>query len=454
MVGSTLDINSSTFTVGGGSFGALDLNQNNGTYVAYLFAHNDGDGDFGPTGDQDIIKCGSFTKTDTGFSNFIEVDLGWEAQWVLVKKTNEADGWEIWDTMRGFHLSGGKLLEANTSSSESNYSDALVYPTANGFAYRDNNDSSNIYIAIRRGPMAVPESATDVFAIQAQAGGYTVNRFASSGFPVDFVLDKEYDDPSNWLVYDRLRGGKADLKTNSTAAEATNSPAPIGFDYNDGITEGFYNSANNVILPMWKRAPSFCDVVAYTGNGTARTINHNLGAVPEMIWIKKRANTDGSGTGQWCVYHSGLGGGKVIQFNTFASYSTSDYFPSTQSSSDTFSIGTQHQVNGNGSPMIAYLFASLDGISKVGSATHSGTTNVDCGFTSGARFVLLKRTDASGDWYIWDSTRGIVSGNDPYLLLNTTAAEVTNTDLIDPLSSGFTITSNFTAGDYIFYAIA
>ena len=79
---------------------------------------------------------------------------------------------------------------------------------------------------------------------------------------------------------------------------------------------------------------------------------------------------------------------------------------------------------------------------------------MDCGFTSGARFVLLKRTDASGDWYVWDSERGIVSGNDPYLLLNSTAAEVTNTDYIDPLASGFTITSNFTAGDYIFYAIA
>jgi len=79
---------------------------------------------------------------------------------------------------------------------------------------------------------------------------------------------------------------------------------------------------------------------------------------------------------------------------------------------------------------------------------------VDCGFSAGSRFVLLKRTDATGDWYIWDSTRGIVSGNDPYLLLNTTAAEVTNTDYIDPLSSGFTITSSFTAGDYIFYAIA
>jgi hypothetical protein len=58
-----------------------------------------------------------------------------------------------------------------------------------------------------------------------------------------------------------------------------------------------------------------------------------------------------------------------------------------------------------------------------------------------------------------------VAGNDPYLFLNTTAAQTTNTDYIDPLSSGFTITSsaptdnsdssmNKSGGTYFFYAIA
>ncbi len=107
------------------------------------------------------------------------------------------------------------------------------------------------------------------------------------------------------------------------------------------------------------------------------------------------------------------------------------------------------------------MFASLDGISKVG--TYSGTGNnvdVDCGFTAGARFVLIKRTDSSGDWYVWDTVRGIVAGDDPYLLLNSTAAEVTSTDYIDPLNSGFTVTSsapaalNASGNTYLFLAIA
>jgi len=121
-------------------------------------------------------------------------------------------------------------------------------------------------------------------------------------------------------------------------------------------------------------------------------------------------------------------------------------------------VQTNHS---SGYHYIAYLFASADGISKIGSYTGTGNDlNVDCGFSSGARFVLVKRTDSSGDWYLWNSTRGIVAGDDPYVLLSSSADEVTNTDYIDPLSSGFTITSsapaalNASSGTYLFYAIA
>jgi hypothetical protein len=117
--------------------------------------------------------------------------------------------------------------------------------------------------------------------------------------------------------------------------------------------------------------------------------------------------------------------------------------------------------NSSGATYIAYLFATCPGVSKVGTYTGTGTTlQIDCGFTAGARFVLIKRTDSTGDWYVWDSARGIIAGNDPYLLLNSTAAEVTSTDYIDTYSAGFEISStapaaiNANAGTFIFLAIA
>ena len=81
-------------------------------------------------------------------------------------------------------------------------------------------------------------------------------------------------------------------------------------------------------------------------------------------------------------------------------------------------------------------------------------TNVDCGFTSGARFVLLKRTNTTGDWWVFDTTRGIAAGDDKILFLNSTAAEFPN-DSMSPLASGFTMVgAGNETGDYIFYAIA
>jgi len=73
---------------------------------------------------------------------------------------------------------------------------------------------------------------------------------------------------------------------------------------------------------------------------------------------------------------------------------------------------------------------------------------------------MIKRTDSTGDWYVWDSARGIVAGNDPHLSLNDTAAEVTTDDSVDTDNSGFIVNQlsatnvNVTSATYIFLAIA
>jgi hypothetical protein len=110
---------------------------------------------------------------------------------------------------------------------------------------------------------------------------------------------------------------------------------------------------------------------------------------------------------------------------------------------------------------VIYLFATKAGISKVGSYTGNGSSQtINCGFTTGARFVLIKRTDSTGDWYVWDTVRGIIASTDPHLSLNTTVAEVTTDDSVDPDNSGFIVNQlaatniNVTSATYIFLAIA
>jgi len=460
------DPTDSVFSVGTNS----KSNGSGQTYVAYLFAHNDGDGEFGPDGDADIIKCGSYTGN--GSSTGPEIDLGFEPQWVLLKASHPTEGtnWIIVDSMRGIPTgSNDYWLTPNTSSSESPVGTMSL--TATGFKI-DNaglqvnaNGVTHIYIAIRRGPMAVPESATDVFDVDAYSGNSSA-RTITTNFPVDLsIIQNRTGTGDNNAVADRLRGKNVILGTNTASYELTNNSNKItAFDNMSGVEIGTDTSVNwsSSTYAAWnfRRAPNYFDVVAYTGNGTAgRTVSHNLGVEPEMIWFKKRSSTQ-----NWYVYHKDntyISGAlnSYLRLNTTDANLNSSYFMSSISSSN-FGL-TIGSPNDSGATYIAYLFASLDGVSKVGSYTGNGSSQtIDCGFSSGARFVLIKPSSTTGGWRVFDTERGIVSGNDPYLVLQSTNAEDSSYDIIDPDSSGFAVVQDASAPvnasgvTYIFYAIA
>jgi hypothetical protein len=228
--------------------------------------------------------------------------------------------------------------------------------------------------------------------------------------------------------------------------------------YKVGTTSTLTNASGVTFINwMFRRAPGFFDEVCYTGTNSARTINHNLGVVPELIIVKRRSNT-----AAWQSYSSGLANTEYLVLNSTAAKATgTTLWNSTTPTSTVFTVGTSTTVNSGGENYVAYLFASCPGVSKVGSYTGNGSSQtIDCGFAAGARFVLIKRTDSTGDWYVWDTARGIVAGNDPHLSLNTTAAEVTTDDTIDTDSSGFAVNQvaatnvNVSSATYIYLAIA
>ena len=446
---------STEFKVGTGT----NVNFSGDTYVAYLFAHNDGDGEFGKGADQDIIKCGSYTGAGSGA---VDVDLGFEPQFVFIKNASRSTDWMLQDIMRGMSHGSWNPLVANKTQAELGISADRVVPTATGFTV--NNNGSNdfgqsgdtvIYIAIRRSPMKTPTSGTDVFATDIRTSAEGEGKY-TSGFPVDFSLANNYDAVGNTFAGTRLTN--AHLQTNSTTAESS-SASDYEWDYNDGISIGasgaFFGSSKNVINYMFRRAPGYFDVAAYTGDGTSgRTVSHNLGVAPELTVVKRR-----NSSALWVVGSSLFSNpaNHSLSLNESSPISTGNYFNSF--SQNSFQLGSYNLLNTNnsGSTYIAYLFATLPGISKVGSFTTTGSDlNVDCGFTNGARFILFKKTSATEDWIVFNTERGIVAGNDPFLALNTTAAEYTLSDAIDPLSSGFTLVGSFwgSGSNYIFLAIA
>jgi hypothetical protein len=425
-----------------------DLNATGATFIAYLWAHNNNDGEFGPDGDQDIIKCGGWSSSGSQ-----TVNLGFEPQWILLRPTGVTANWAVYDVMRG-QVVGGAAQElypnlTNTEGSGGIFGSVSPLPT--GFSVTAGYNSNHIYIAIRRGPLAVPESATDVFDMHTGSAYNTV--FNTSVSAVDLAITKGPQETSPWYTGARLQGGYYNY-TNDTNAELGGIGVHGQFDVSDGYAQK--QGSSSFFTWMWKRAPGFFDVVTYTGNGTAgRTISHNLGVAPEMIWVKSRSNAR-----QWVTYDATNGATGRMNLDDDGPWgSSSSYWNNTAPTDSVFTVGNQYDVNATvGYTYIAYLFATLAGKSKVGSYTGNGSSQtINCGFSSGARFILVKRTDSTGDWYIWDTTRGIVAGNDPYLKLNTTDAEVTNQDWVDPNNSGFIVNSttiNASGGNYIFYAIA
>jgi len=440
-----------------------NLNQttNGVTYIAYLFAHDAGGFPVSGGGSTNGISCGSYVGN--GMTAGPQVTLGYEPQWVLRKNITAARGgpgtagsWSLVDNMRGMSQTTCPFLFANESAAEdtSTVTTGYIIPNATGFVDTYTYpDDTYIYIAIRRGPMKVPTTGTSVFAPVQDTSG--TPEFIST-FPVDASISANAVSGGNKRFQSRLTG-TAYLFTNTTAAEATT--AGNVWDYQNGWG---LNLANDPSWYSWmfRRAPSFFDEVCYTGTGVARTVTHNLAAVPEMMIMKLRDTTQG-----WQVYHSFIGNTGAMTLNSDSGNinTSSGLWNNTTPTSSVFTVGSNTGTNGSGFNVVAYLFATCAGVSKVGSYTGNGSAQtINCGFTSGARFVLIKRVevDVSGDWYVWDSARGIVAGNDPHLSLNTTAAEVTTDDSVDTDNTGFIVNQvaatniNVTSATYIFLAIA
>ena len=420
------------------------------TYVAYLFASNAGG--FGLTGTDNVISCSNFITDSTGGAT---VTLGYEPQWILVKQADAAANWYLFDVMRGMNVTTNASLNPNTSDAETSFGWA-VKPTATGFDVNPGRITSAagqtfIYIAIRRGPMKVPTSGTSVYNASVPSST-SAGQVLTSGFPDDLIFQKYRTLTTSFNVADRLRGIGV-LSTANTNAENTGQDR-YQFDVQDGVELVIGDGAYSMLYYHFRRAPSFFDEVCYTGTGSYMNVNHNLGVIPELVIRKDRNQANGWDTSA----NINPSNETVLALNTTDSGYVSAYpfILGSYPTSTVINIGSQSAIT-----YVVYLFASCPGVSKVGSYTGTGATQtINCGFTGGARFVMIKRTDSTGSWYVWDVARGIVSGNDPYLLLNSTAAEVTITDYIDTYSAGFELsttaaaTVNVLNGTYIYLAIA
>ena len=437
----------------------MEVNGNGQSYVAYLFAHDDQS--FGTAGNTDVIKCGSMTLS----GGEATVDLGWEPQFLMIKRSNGTGDWAIYDAQTEGLRKGDKLLfRPNTAATRggANYpfdTTSTGFKVINGWALLGGaGTTEHIYIAIRRsdGYVGKPiEAGTEAFAMDTGAGSSNIPNF-DSGFPVDFCLTRKPASSDNWYTGASLLGTRF-LKTNTNSA--TSDSSNFVFDLSSGWNN--YSSwSSNEQSWMFKRHAGL-DVQLYKGITGQQSRQHSLNAVPEMIWAKSTNNAY-----EWAIGHKDLTGGWTsnhLRFTTSAEISGQQFALAPTSTHWTTPNGGL--VNDNNEEYIAILFASVNGISKVGSYTGNNTSGspntqeITVGFQP--RFIMIKKYSGTGDWRVLDSVRGWPAGStvDPALKFNSNAAQDSGYNLIQAIgSTSFTLSDsglvNANGAEFIYYAHA
>lgn len=455
-----LSANAATsFTVSGAT------NTNGVSYVAYLFADD--------PSSSGLIRCGSFTTDASG--NASVTSLGWEPQFLVVKAVSTTGDWIMLDTMRGWNMtSADALLRANLTNAET-ASTEYGNPTATGFDFKGGAASATyVYMTIRRAnaptsPAAsifAPAVYTGTGATQAIVNG--INLSTHGGMVWQKKRTLVSGNLNNHVIFDTARGLNIALFPDLQNIETNPGNNTFVSWNNSGFTMGTGSSRLNqsgetYISWAFRKAAGFFDIVTYTGGGSTIAVSHNLGATPQMIIFKARNNANHV----WAVYHASLGVSNHIPLNFDTGSTNIPILQAAPTASNFTLTAYENRVNAASVNYVAYLFGSLAGISKVGSYTGNGSTQaIDCGFAAGARFLLIKRSNAqvfgdnaSRNWYIWDTARGITPGNDPFLIANSNAVESTN-DSITPNAVGFTVIQNavtninISGANYIYLAIA
>ena len=349
------------------------------------------------------------------------------------------------------------------------------------------HDPGSTYKAWNTANLATP-SITDgsayfqpvIYTTQITAQDITFS--GNSDLAPDWLWFKRRDNASNHFLFDKIRGALQTISSDDDTAEVTSTGSMTafgtdGFSLGDGGSNNDINGTSGATFIAWgwkangagssnedgattstvsASATSGFSIVKWTGTGANTTLGHGLGVAPQMILVKNLADAD-----SWVVYHEDVGATKGLTLDTTATpYTASTFFNNTAPTSSVFSIGAGGRSNGSSDAMIAYCFAEIPGYSSIGSYTGNGSASgpfVSTGMKPA--YVLIKRTNATENWLIMDSTRYPNNPANNPIFANTNNADANGGRPTDFLSNGFkprnTLAEmNASGSTYIYMAFA
>jgi hypothetical protein len=330
----------------------------------------------------------------------------------------------------------------------------------------------------------------DYFNTVLWTGNATYPRsITGTGFQPDMVFYKSRSNTGAPAIYDAVRGAGAGkmLSTNQASAEGVDSPYTDtdygfvssfdsdGFSLDDGAVNGNWVNQSGVTYVGWSWLASNStssntdgsitstvsvnekagfSVTAYTAAGSTATVGHGLGAEPSMIIIKNRTAPSGY---NWNVYHKSLGNTQRLLLDSTTS-AISGVWNNTSPTSSVFTIGGSAVYDSG--DYIAYVFAPVESYSAFGSYTGNGSADGPFIFT-GHRpaWIMVKRTDSTQDWLVYDAKRLGYNASNSYLRPNSSGSEGSGDNFPDILSNGFkwrvpNQSVNVSGATYIYMAFA
>ena len=260
------------------------------------------------------------------------------------------------------------------------------------------------------------------------SSSHEINQAGNSTFEPTMVWLRSRSAATDHVIQDQVRGNFVIYPNQNNADGATGGGWVSSFD-SDGFTVSsnapINDSGKTFVGWQWKAGSSSVSntdgditstvradstsgvsVLTYSGNGSDnQTIGHGIGIAPKMIITKRRDRT-----GNWPTYHDAIGINQVFYLNsTAAPTSNTEQYRATPTSS-VYTVGVGGDINNSSGTYVAYVFAEVEGFSKIGSYTGNGSTDgpfVPTGFKP--RFILFMRSDAAEGRNLLDTARG--SGN-------------------------------------------
>ena len=446
---STVDPDEVEFTVGS------NLNLLGDSYTAYCFAHD--------TSSSGLIYCDSVSVNGSGVGT---ISIGWQPQMLMEKCRDGGRYVNFLDDVEGFGArDDDRSLTMSDSANDANTD--FGFPTGNGVYFKGSPSTTHIYIAVRKGPTRLPSAGTDFFYPTYGLGTGTTKTITST-FKPETVMSYLVDDNGTAVAGNP---GFMIHKTSGVTYQTKTVLINSITTYSDEVTQwnktniklgasanGLSNYLNAYYsVNLFGYAKGAYDASPFMGTGNPQTLYHNLGVKPEFAIIQM---TNDTGTTLMFAAASSSGNylDKGFDFNDDDAGSGSGISSVTDTSLvfNNASYWDSNSFNANGVPYILHTFASLSGLSKVG--TYAATGSVAVGVTTGfsPRFIMAKSSQAT-HWYYVDSARGLSGSSD--LPVNISRAYIAPAvDCVSTTGSGFTVASYsgsnpnpFNAGGTMYY---